>query len=71
MFAVNGMATRGPVNGHHVSYIHWFKTMLLARVDPATFGQGDETWEGPPTGAPLFGPCYIYGNIFIYVCICG
>jgi hypothetical protein len=70
MFAVNGMATCGPVNGLHVSYIPWFKIMLLARVNPATSGQGGETWEEPPTGVPLVGPCYIYGNIFIYVCIC-
>jgi hypothetical protein len=71
MFAVNMMVTHGPVNGCHVSYIYWFKIMLLVGVDLATSGQGGETWEGPPTSVPLVGPCYIYDNIFIYVFICG
>jgi hypothetical protein len=62
------MTTRGPVNGRHVSYIYWFKIMSLAGVDPATSGQGGETWEEPPTGAPLVVPCYIYGKIY-YKCL--
>jgi hypothetical protein len=70
MFAVNGMTTRGLVNGHHVSYIHWFKIMSLARVDPVTSGQGGETWEEPPTGAPLVVPCYICGKIYLNVLKC-
>jgi hypothetical protein len=70
MYAVNGMTKRGPVNGRHVSYIHWFKIMLLVGVDPVTSGQGGETWKDPSTGTPLVVPCYIYGKIFIYVFIC-
>ena len=36
--AANGVTTRGPVNGHHVSSIIWLKLMSLAGVDPATSG---------------------------------
>ena len=70
MFVANKMTTRGPVNGRYVSYIHWFKIMLLAGVDPVTSGQGGETWEEPLTGAPLVVPCYICGKIYLNVCIC-
>jgi hypothetical protein len=70
MFAANGMMTRGPVNGHHVSYIYWFKIMSLAEVDPATSGQGGKTWQEPPTDVPLVVPCNIYDEIYLNVCIC-
>ena len=47
--------------------------MSLAGVDPATSGQGGETWQEPPTRAPLVVPCYIYGAIYIYMFVyaCG
>jgi hypothetical protein len=70
MFAVNGMTTRGPVNGRHMSYIHWFKIMSFVGVDPTTSGQGGETWEELPTGMPLVVPCYICGKIYLNSCIC-
>jgi hypothetical protein len=70
MFAANEMMTHSPVNGCHVSYNYWFKIMSLAGVDPATSGQGGETWQEPPTGAPLVVPCNIYGKIYLNVCIC-
>jgi hypothetical protein len=60
------MATHGPVNGRHVSYIHWFKIMMLAGVNPATSGQGGETWEEPPTGVPLFF-LVIYMEKYLYM----
>jgi hypothetical protein len=70
MFSVNRMTTRGPVNDSHVSYIYWFKIMSLVGVDPTTSGKGGETWQEPPTNAPLVVPCNIYGKIYLNVCIC-
>jgi hypothetical protein len=70
MFVVNGMMTHGPVNGRHVSYIYWFKIMLLVGVGPATSEQGGKTWQEPPTGMPLVVPCNIYGKLYLNVFIC-
>ena len=70
MFAANDMMTHSPVNGYHVSYNYWFKIMSLAGVDLATSGQGRETSQEPPTGAPLVVPCNIYGKIYLNVSIC-
>jgi hypothetical protein len=34
MFVVNGMVTRGPINGRHVSPGKWFKTYVVGRTQP-------------------------------------
>jgi hypothetical protein len=46
------------------------KLMSLVGVNPATSGQGQRLGKDPPTDAPPIVPCYIYGAMYIYVCIC-
>jgi hypothetical protein len=36
LLVANGMMTRGPISGRHVSLVVWFKSLSLAGVDPAT-----------------------------------
>ena len=63
ILVANSMVTRGPINGYHVSPEQWFKIFAIDRTQPRDLWAGEETWEGPPTGVPLYEPCYIYGII--------
>jgi hypothetical protein len=38
--SANGMTTRGPVNGRHVSYIYWFKIYVVGRSRPRDLRAG-------------------------------
>jgi hypothetical protein len=71
--AVNGMTTRGPVNGHHVSSIYWFKTYVVGRSRPRDLRAGAKTWQRAANQVPPVVPCYIYGAIYIYMFVyaCG
>jgi hypothetical protein len=44
----NGMATRGPINGRHVSPKNWFKIYVVGRIRPRDLREGVNPWEGPP-----------------------
>jgi hypothetical protein len=48
LFVANGMVTRGPINGHHVSPKQWFKTLVVGRTRPRDLRVGEEPWEGLP-----------------------
>jgi hypothetical protein len=65
ILVANSMVTRGPINGRHVSPGRWFKIFAIGRTRPRDLQAGEETWEGPPTGAPPYEPCYIYGFEYI------
>jgi hypothetical protein len=67
MFATNGMATRGPINAHHVSHTCWFKIYAFSRTRPRDLRAGEEPWEGLPTGTPPHVPCNINNAYYIYV----
>jgi hypothetical protein len=45
---VNGMLTRGPINGRHVSPWRWFKIYVVGRIRPRDLRAGEKLWEGPP-----------------------
>ena len=47
-FVANEMATRGPINGHHVSPGQWFKIYVVGRIRPRDLRVGVKLWEGPP-----------------------
>jgi hypothetical protein len=48
LFVANGMATRGPINGRHVSPKHWFKIYVVGRIQPRDLWAGVKPWEGSP-----------------------
>jgi hypothetical protein len=43
--AANGMTTRGPINGRHVSSIIWFKTYVVGRSRPRDLRAKAKTWQ--------------------------
>jgi hypothetical protein len=67
MFAMNGMVTRGPINGRHVSHTCWFKIYAFSRTRPRDLQAGEEPWEGSSTGVPPHVTCNINGAYYIYV----
>jgi hypothetical protein len=52
LFVVNGMSTRGPINGCHVSPGQWFKIYVVGRIRPRDLWEGVKLWEGPPNQQP-------------------
>jgi hypothetical protein len=55
MFAANGMVTRGPINGRHVSPGQWYTTLVVDRDRPhdlrgkgKSFGKGHAQLAHPP-----------------------
>jgi hypothetical protein len=48
LFMENGMVTRGPINGRHVSPGQWFKIYVVGRIRPRDLRAGVKLWEGPP-----------------------
>ena len=57
ILVANGMLTRGPICGRHVSLVVWFKSLSLAGVDPATSRQGKRLSKELSTSMP---PCVAY-----------
>ena len=62
----NGMTTCGPVNGHHVSSIIWFKNYVVGQSQPHDLRAGAKTWQRAAnrcaTNCSLL---YIWCNIYI------
>jgi hypothetical protein len=56
MFVANGMVTRGPINGHHVSPGQWFKTYVVGRTQPRDLrGKGKSFGKGRLIDMPTYG----------------
>jgi hypothetical protein len=68
LLAANGMATRGPIKGRHVSPVGWLKPLHSAGVDPVTSGQGKALGKATQPARPhMFLVMYIHCIIFKFV----
>jgi hypothetical protein len=64
--AANGVTTRGPINGRHVSSIYWFKTYVVGRSRPRDLRAGAKTWKRAANWcATSCSLLYVWCNIYI------
>jgi hypothetical protein len=45
ILVANGMLTRGPIRGRHVSLVVWFKSFATGRSQPHDLRVGATTWQ--------------------------